>query len=119
MTWLRRILPILLILGIALGTTAQAVQMGMMAGMHVVAVSAMDDDSMAGCDGCASDQETGKGMNMAGCTGGLCIVLPGLMPSSPGSPAIAPATFIAAAPTAVTGLSPPPDHRPPRPASLA
>lgn len=105
MTSLRRILSVLLILGLALGTTAQAAQVGM----------------MAGCEGCASDHETGKDMDMdmAGCHSGVCIVLPGLLPGSLGSLSVGPDSFTVVAPTVADGLSLPPDHRPPRPASLA
>ncbi|KAA0572507.1 hypothetical protein FZ983_31675 [Azospirillum sp. B21] len=118
MACLRRILSVLLILGLALGTTAQAAQVGMMAGTQETAAAAMDG-GMAGCEGCASGQETGKGMDMAGCHGGICIVLPGLLPDSPDSPSVAPGAFAAASPTVADGLSPPPDHRPPIPSSLA
>jgi hypothetical protein len=120
MTCRCRILSVLLILGLALGTTAQAAQMGMMAGMQAMAGAAMDDGGIAGCEGCASGQETGKGMEMAGCChGGVCIVLPGLLPNSPGSPSVALDAFAAMAPTVADGLSLPPDHRPPIPAPLA
>jgi hypothetical protein len=117
MTCLRRILSVLLILGLALGTMAQAAQMGMMAGM--VSMAATDHSDMSGCEGCASSQDTGKGMEMTGCHSGFCIVLPGLLPNAPGSLSVAPDTFAAAAPMVANGLSPPPDHRPPIHASLA
>lgn len=117
MASLHRILSVLLILGLALGMTAQAAQVGMMAVMQGTAVAAMDDGGMMGCEGCASDHETGKGMDMTGCQSGVCIVLPGLLPDSLGSPSVEPGSFAAAAPTVADGLSLPPDHRPPRSAS--
>lgn len=119
MSSLHRILSVLLILGLALGTTAQAAQVGMMAGMQGTALAAMDDGGMAGCEGCASDHETGKDMDMAGCHSGVCIVLPGLLPGSLGSLSVGPDSFTVVAPTVADGLSQPPDHRPPRSASLA
>lgn len=119
MSLLRRMLCVLLVLGFALGTTAQAAQMGVMAGMRTMTMTAMGDGSVAGCEGCASSQDAGKGMEMVGCHGGVCIVLPGLLPNAPSIPSVAPDTFAAAAPTVADGLSPPPDHRPPIQASLA
>lgn len=110
---------ILLILGLALGVTVQAARMGMIAGMRTAAMPAMDSDGMAGCEGCPSGQETGKGMDMAGCYGGVCVILPGLLPNTPSTPSVESNVFAVGAPTVTDGLSPPPDHRPPRPASLA
>ncbi|HYG90491.1 MAG TPA: hypothetical protein VD978_30005 [Azospirillum sp.] len=117
MSLVRRILSVLLILGLVSGTTVQAAQVGMMAGMPRMAT--MDHGDMAGCQGCVPSQDTDKGMTMAGCHNGICIVLPGLLPNAPDSLPVAPDTFVPAALTVTDGLSPPPDPRPPRPISLA
>ena len=100
MSRLHRILSILLLLGLALGTTAQAVQMGRMAGMPDMAASAaaMDHGAMPGCENCPPVHGKAKGMEMAGCQGGVCIVLPGLLPALPASPSIAPDAFAAGFP---------------------
>jgi len=116
MSLLRRLLSVLLILGLVSGTTVQA---AMMAGMPGMAVAATDHGGMPGCKGCVPGQDTGKGMNTAGCHNGVCIVLSGVLPTAPDSLVLAPDAFIAAAPTVADGLSPPPDPRPPRPTSLA
>jgi len=115
MTCLCRILSVLLFLSLALGTTAQAAQMGLMASM---AAATADPSDMTGCEGCASSHDTNKGMAMAGCHNGTCVVLPGLLPTSPGGLSVAPDTFASAVPTIADGLSLPPDLRPPRSASL-
>jgi hypothetical protein len=120
MTFLRRILSILLVLGLALGSTAQAAQVGMMVGMASMpemAAAATDHSNMARCEGCVSSQD--KGMEMAGCHSGICIVLPGLSPNLQASLSVTPDTFVSAGPTVPGGLSLPPDHRPPIHASLA
>jgi hypothetical protein len=115
MTCLRRILSVLLVLSFALGTTVQATQMGLMASM---AAATADHSDMSGCEGCASSHDTNKGMERTGCHNGICVVLPGQLPTSPGGLPIAPDTFASAVPTVADGLSLPPDPRPPRPASL-
>ena len=118
MTCVRDILSCLLILGLLLGTTVQAVQMGMMAGLPSMATAALDHSDMSGCEGCHSGQDTNKGLEMASCHGGICIVLPGLLPNTPVNLAVAPETFAWLRATVANGLSPPPDHRPPISASL-
>ena len=112
---MRLFLSVLLVLSFALGATAQAAQMGLMASM---AAAAADSRDMSNCEGCTSSHDTNKGMEMAGCHNGICIVLPGLLPTSPGGLPVAPDTFDSAVPTVADGLSLPPDLRPPRPASL-
>ena len=122
MTFLRCILSILLVLGLALGTTTLAAQMGMMAGMVSMpgkAAVAMDDSDRAGCQGCVSSRDTDNGIEMTSCDSGICIVLLGLLPNSQFSLFVAPDTFVSAVPTVSGGLSAPPDHRPPIHASLA
>lgn len=119
MSLLRRLLSVLLILGLVSGTAVQAAQVTMMAGMSSVPMAAADHGGMPGCKGCAPGPNADKGMKLAGCHNGVCIVLPGLLPSVPESPFSAPDIFVAATPTARHGLSPPPDPRPPRPVSLA
>ena len=116
MTCLRRILSVLLVLSFALGTTAQAAQMGLMAGMSAAAAGYAD---MSDCEGCASSQDTDKGTEMAGCHNGICIVLPVLLPASSGALPVALGIFGSAVPIVADGQSPPPDPRPPRPTSLA
>ena len=122
MTFLRRILSTLLVLSLALGTTAQAAQMSMMAGMvsmPEMAAAAMDDSDRAGCQGCVSSQDADKGIEMRGCYSSICIVLLGLLPNSQFSLFVTPDPFVSAVPTVLGGLSTPPDHRPPIHASLA
>ena len=118
MNWLRRILPLLLVLSLALGTTVQAVWMGTMISPHMAAAT-MTHDDMPGCDDCAPDRNTGKAMKMAGCQGGICIVLPGLPPTSLVGIMTVPDTFTITMPTDGNGVSPPPDQRPPISISLA
>lgn len=117
MVSLRRILPVLLILGLALGTAIQAAGMGLMAGMASIAAVATDRGDMSRCEGCLSSQNTD--MKMTGCQGGICIVLPGVLPNASGSVPVALGGFSILASTTVHGLSPPPDQRPPILASLA
>lgn len=112
-------MSVVLILGFALGTTGRGAQPGMMAGMHPLAAAVMNHDGMPGCNGCINTGDTGKGMAMAGCQGGVCVVLPGLLPSSVGTISLAADAFVAITLTAPSGLSPPPDHPPPISASLA
>ena len=118
MRCVRDILSFLLILALLLGTTAQAVQMGMIAVLPSMAAAAPDHSDMPGCEGCVSGQDTNKGMEMASCHNGICIVLPGLLPHTPVNLAAPPDTFACLGPTVADGLSPPPDHRPPISASL-
>jgi hypothetical protein len=112
---IRRILSILLVLSFALGTTAQAAQMGLVASM---AAATADHSDMSGCEGCTSSHDTNKGMERTGCHNAICVVLPGLLPTSPGDLAVASGTLASAVPTVADGLSLLPDPRPPRPTSL-
>jgi hypothetical protein len=118
MNWVRCILPLLLVLSLALGTTVQAVWMETMMSSHMAATT-MTYGDMPGCDDCAPDQNTGKAMKMTGGLGGICIVLPGLLPTSLVGIIMAPDIFTVTMPTDGNGLSPPPDHRPPISISLA
>jgi hypothetical protein len=116
-SWLRRAISVVLILGLVLGTAGRAAAPGMRAGMHGMS-AAMNHDGMPGCDGCINSEETGKRMPMAGCQGGICVVLPGLLPSSTAHIAAASDIFVRATPAIPRGLSRPPDHPPPIAASL-
>jgi hypothetical protein len=118
MRCVRDILSFLLILVLLLGTTTQAVQRGMIAGLPSMAAAALDHSDMPGCEGCVSGQDTNKGMEMASCHSGTCIVLPGLLPNTPVNLAVVPETFAWLRATVADGLSPPPDHRPPISVSL-
>lgn len=115
MTCLRRILSVLVVLSFALGATAQAAQMGLMASMAAAGAGSSD---MSDCEGCTSSHDTNKGMEIAGCHNGICIVLPGLLPTSSGGRPVTLDTFDAEVPTVADGLALSPDLRPPRPASL-
>ena len=121
MTSLRRILPVLLVLGLALGTTVLAAQVGVMAGMASMPeiAAATDHSDMVDCKGCVSNPDTDKGMKMVSCHSGTCIVLPGLLPNSQTSLPAAADTFVSAVPTVPAGLVSSPDHRPPIHTSLA
>jgi hypothetical protein len=113
------LLSVLLILGLVSGTTMQATQAAMMAGLPGMAVAAVDHSGMPDCQGCVPGQGTDKGMKTTGWHNGVCIVLPGVLPSALDGPTFEPDAFVSAAPTVADGLSPPPDPRPPRPTSLA
>lgn len=115
MTCLRRILSVLVVLSFALGATAQAAQMGLMASMAAATAGSSD---MSDCEGCTSSHDINKGMKMTGCHNGICIVLPGLLPTSSDGLPVTLDTFDAEVPMAANGLSLSPDLRPPRPTSL-
>lgn len=95
--------------------TVQAAEMGLMASM---AAAAADFSDMSDWEGCTRSHDTNKGMEIVGCHNSVCIVLPSLLPASPGSLSVASDTFDSAVPTVADGLSPPPDLRAPRPAFL-
>jgi hypothetical protein len=109
----RRILSVLLILGLALGTMGRDAQRTMLVGMHDMTAAAMDHDAMPGCDGCIDGDETGKGMAMMGCQSGICVVLPAMLSGSLDAVSLASDAFASVVPTVQHGLSPPPDHPPP------
>jgi hypothetical protein len=116
--WPRRVLSVLLALSLTLGVMGRAPP-SIVAGVNVSSVAAMGNGGMAGCDGCINSGDTGKGMGIASCQGGVCVVLPGLVPTSVGIVSLTRDAFLPVTSTATSGVSPRPDHPPPIAASLA
>ncbi|SMH61457.1 hypothetical protein [Azospirillum agricola] len=117
---LRRLLTLLTILGLALGSMVSAARLGVTAPLDVAApasgaLAAMLQDGRAGCEDCASGRNgPTTGFAAAGCHGSLCLGQAGVLPDSPAIPLAAPARFLLATASMPDGLSHPPGSRPPK-----